>query len=494
MSTTKPEPPLARRWHRRVAIGTALLLLVALACLLLLPTVLSQRWIYQPLLAAVHASDHRLSVESLSAGWLHPLEIEGLAITDPERHEIVRIRLLESELTLLDAVFGRRDLGRVVLHDPVVNVQMLQQDTNIGRFAAALDARLARPREQRHPPAVNLDLDVRNLRVNVQRQPGGMPADAAPLLETRGTNFVVRYRAANGRGRILMEDAALLDHVQLTPELVDLGLELAVPALYRAGGLEGEVSVDIAMLDIPLDAPEQGHMEGTIQLHQATSTARSPLILTLLDWASVILDRPLPRQMVIAEAADVHFEMRDQQMWHRGLKFGFPEWDPRIQFHSQGRVGLDHSLDLVIAVPVPVEQIARRDAVRSLGVPTVDVHVTGTLEDPVIDLSQSREQLARLVAEILRRRRGDALPAEQDPLEDPAASTEEMLIEEGVRALGGLLQTLRERRAAAEGAAAEESGAPAEEPLERGGLLRRLLRRGESRDQEPAEPPPREAF
>ena len=73
--------------------------------------------------------------------------------------------------------------------------------------------------------------------------------------------------------------------------------------------------------------------------------------------------------------------------------------DSRLQFVSSGSVGLlDKRLALKLEVPIPVEQMARRDQVRQLGVPKLTVPIGGTLDDPVVAWDVMRGESADLIS------------------------------------------------------------------------------------------------
>ncbi|MFN9917563.1 MAG: hypothetical protein ACK53L_33570, partial [Pirellulaceae bacterium] len=139
-----------------------------------------------------------------------------------------------------------------------------------------------------------------------------------------------------------------------------------------------------------------------------------------------------------------------------------PKIDPRLQLGSSGTVRLeDHRLDLLVDFPVPLAQLARREEVRELGVPTVSLPIRGTLDKPEVDWRAMRGQGAEVLAMIGERLGEDAPRAKTvvGTLEGLTAGDADQFIQSAV----GLLRGLREaRRASAAGTGESLPGEPAE--------------------------------
>ncbi len=123
------------------------------------------------------------------------------------------------------------------------------------------------------------------------------------------------------------------------------------------------------------------------------------------------------------------------------------KWITVFQIATSGAVGIeDKSLDLIIQVPVPVEQLARRESVQQLGVPTLRLPITGTLDKPHLNWEAMRGDAANLLGTI------------KDSLGDDAPTTAKVVgaiegiaggqADQTIAAAVDLIEQIRQRRQA----------------------------------------------
>lgn len=490
-SSGRDDARLARRSPAARAIRwLAVLLLFLVVGVLFAPTLLTRRWIYQPLVDRFAKIDHRLRIDAISAGWSTPLGATGITLQQPDGEVLLRIAEVRSSLTLLDLIFTDGNLQTITVERPEVHVRLLEDGNNIQRFAAAIDGR-TRQRAAGRAPAVNATLDVQDLMIRVDDA-----REQTRLLETSPSNFQLQYLAAEDVRRVEIAPTRIVDHLQLTPQLLEIGLQLALPAFYKATAVDGEISIDLDRCTIPLDDPMNSQIAGTIWLHEVAASARAPMLQKTVEVAGVLTRRQLASRLVVAADSEVPFSVSERRVHHEGLRFGVPRIDERLQFETEGWVDFEQQTEMTLTLPVPVEMLARRGAVRAMGVPTVVVRVTGSLDQPQVDLPATGMQLLEIAGEILRRQRSDG---EDDPPPsilggiDPTAE----LAREGAEVIGGVLQRALDRRdrerqdrERQQSEAAEEETADGETAPRRRGLLRRLLRRPQSSDEADEVDPP----
>ncbi len=222
-----------------------------------------------------------------------------------------------------------------------------------------------------------------------------------PLVVIPPFDANVRYLGASESTRLKVAPTQVLKRVALTPELVKLGLGHAIPLLAESAWFDGNVSLEIGEIDVPLDSPLASRGEAVMTLHSVRSGPTLPAVVSVLEFVARLRGKETPKELVFVDGSQVNVSMRDAQIAHSGLRVGLPRVDPRLQIESAGTVGLaDKSLALKLAVPVPVEQIARRDSVKELGVPTIGIPIGGTLERPVVDWSVMRGESAELLGQM----------------------------------------------------------------------------------------------
>jgi len=115
-------------------------------------------------------------------------------------------------------------------------------------------------------------------------------------------------------------------------------------------------------------------------------------------------------EIFLVDGTQVRVSLENGFVRHERIRFGLPRLDPRLQLATSGQVGIvDRPMALSMEFPVPLEWIARTDEVRAIGVPTVRLPVTGSLDEPKVDWMAMREQSADLLAMIQSKLGDDAL-------------------------------------------------------------------------------------
>jgi hypothetical protein len=442
-----------KRWWK-VAIGLAIALVLVIA---LLPTALGARWIYQPLVNRLAADDFQLHIASVRLRWLSPVRLSGVEIRQANGPTLISIPEVTTDRSLLGYLLGGRRLGRIVIERPVLDVELLKDSSNLQRFVSAVDNAVAPPAgAERERPAIDVQVVIHSLSATVKRQ-----SDSSPLVVVPPLDLDLTYRASGSASgaptHLSVAPTTLLDRVKLTPELVALGLDRALPLLAKSAWFDGSVSLRIASLDLPLErlADAAGEMELT--LHEVRSGPSDPKILRLLDVIATLRKRPPQHELVFVDGSQVAVTLADGRVTHHGLKMGLPKVDPRLQLATSGSVGLvDRSLDLMLDVPVPLEQLARRETVQQLGVPTLRLPIGGTLDDPQVHWEALRGDAADLLGAI-GARVGEDSPAAAAVL-DALGGLTEGKADQAISSAVDLIDQLRKRRQqAAEKKAAEQA-------------------------------------
>ena len=432
-------------------LGAFLLLVIGL---LVLPTVLGTKWIYQPLVNRVAADDFALSVESVRLRWFSPLKFTGIEVKQSDGTSLISVDEFRTDRGLFGYLIGGRRVGRIEIVRPTVDVRLLEDSTNLTRFIKAIEGKTKSvddagnvDGESRSPAKLRFDVEVAVIEASAK-----VSRDAQQLVVVPPFDVDVQYLAAAGPSRLKIAPAQVLKQVELTPELIDLGLGHAVPLLAESAWFDGRVSLDIGAIEVPLDNPIQSTGDATLTLHTVRSGPSDPTIVNVLDFIAKLRGREPQHEFVFVDGSQIAVGLRDAQVTHSGLQVGLPRIDPRLQVESAGSVGLsDQRLALVLGVPVPVEQLARRDSVKELGVPKISVPIGGTLHEPVVEWSVMRGDSAELIGMI----RGQLV--EEAPGTAAVLGAIEGLAggdaDQAISAATDLIQELRQRRRAAKEAA-----------------------------------------
>ena len=423
------------------------LLAVVLGCLLLavlfLPTVLGSRWIYEPLIHRLEAGNFQLSVGTVQLRWLTPSILRDISITEANRPVMLRIGEVRTDRGLLWSLLSGRRLGRIEIIDPQFDIELLKDSSNLMRLIDSFEGKLvdsASPAQVLQKAiAIDLDVMVKGLTVRVEQHERGEPLIAIPPIDVS-----IVYRAADGSSKLHIEPTQLLKEVAVTPELMQLGLGYAIPLLAKSAWFDGRISIATGPIDVLLDSPNQSTGTAIITLHEVRSGPSEPALIQILDLVAKMRGQPTHHELVFIDGSQIDVRVADQRVSHRGLQLGLPRIDPRLQLSSAGSVGLeDRSLDLIVDLPIPIEQLARRDDVKDLGVPTLKLPIRGSLDEPRVDWEALRGEGADLLG-IIRERIIEEAPGTAAILE----GLEGLADGKADQAIGAAMDLLREVRKA----------------------------------------------
>ena len=458
---------------------------------------LGSKWIYDPLLKRLANDDFELGIDSVKLSWFSPLEFQGITVrqTIPPDSEpfssapLVSIRSIQSNRGLFGYLLNGRNLGRIQINEPKLGIALLEDGSNVERLIHALNNSQKQKQSQtqtqtnaKSQPKLDLDIAIRGLSVQVEPPDGGKIIEVVPPL-----NGDISYRALNVEPQVIVGPTQLLDQAELTPELVRLGLGLAIPLLSKSAWFDGRVSLATQEIRIPLDRAVQSTGEAVLTLHQVRSGPSEPLIIGALDALANLRGKEPNHELVFVDGSQVTVQVADERVFHTGLEAGLPKLDQRLQISTEGYVGLsDRSLDLKVEIPIPLEQLARRESVQRIGVPRVKLPIGGTLDHPEVKWDAMRGDSATLLAVIAGTLKNEA-PVTSS-IVDVIGSVTEGQADQAIEAAASFVRMLRERRsqnnANANANLPSDPKTPAaekeSEPVRRGPLrdaLRRALKR-----------------
>lgn len=127
--------PRPRRWRRRLIVaGLLLAVLVALA-----PTIVCVTPLWRVVVGAVLPADAgKLDIDKLSVGWVTPIGLQGITLTEPDGEKVVEVEHVQISRSLVDLVLASRSLGTIRVDRPHVYCKVRPDGSNVEDLAAKL--------------------------------------------------------------------------------------------------------------------------------------------------------------------------------------------------------------------------------------------------------------------------------------------------------------------------------------------------------------------
>ncbi|MEZ6148227.1 MAG: hypothetical protein R3B91_22900 [Planctomycetaceae bacterium] len=186
-----------------------------------------------------------------------------------------------------------------------------------------------------------------------------------------------------------MKEGLVLENIQLSPEMCHLWMKYLSPPLAEATRAEGRFSIALSDTQLPLDNLASGELQGVLNVHSA-EIRPGPFANQIIGLISVIEGMVSGRRNVSAAAGDVWITMPEQEiefhlangrMHHASLVF----MAGPVTIRSSGSVGLDETLDLMIAVTLPDEWLSRPILSDLFEGEIIRIPVVGTFDRPQFD-------------------------------------------------------------------------------------------------------------
>jgi len=362
---------------------------------------------------------------SVRLGWQGPIVLENVRVVPRDgAASPLSIARIEGSHGLVAMLTSMGDLGRLRFSGVEGNLVFDEQrQSNLVGLVRPLDPNQPPPRStgpQRTPLRMRLETDDAVLRIS-----GPWTAEA-----WRSEPIALRARlaaAAEGdHSEWTLEPVEVFTDARMEPGVAQGVLAYIAPVLAEATRTSGRFSLRLEGGRFPVGHPPGTSLAGSLAMHEVV-LGPGPLVLNLFTKLPGRL--PPPPQVRIADESLVRFRVENQRVWHEGLEFGLPLAKPgqRLDVESSGSVGLaDGSLDVKLALPIPVDLPQDRPLLAALSGKTVSVGIVGQLGAPQVNFDGSIRttagQVATELVDRLRNRFSGGPPRQPDERPSPAPS------------------------------------------------------------------------
>jgi len=322
--------------------------------------------------------------------WFRPVALYGLEIHPPEGPAVLVVPAVEGDTPLWRLIVDRGSLGVFRIERPQVEIVLRPGGSTVRDVLAKI--------EQTKQPEQN---------DNAHKLAGGAAlgidlVDASLVVRRVGSDRFWTAREINLSARVERAEAdqdrelvvapgRVLNHITITPEVCDDFLKFMAPTLAQVTRAGGAFSLDLERCRLPLERPREGDVVGRLTLHEIKA-GPGPMVEQVATMFGV------PGANQLANEQVVLFELRDQRVYHRDLKFNVGP----MGIGTEGFVSLpDQKLELTLAVRLP--EFANRTAPLrgALSGETLNLPIRGTLAKPELDRTVLRDSGLGLLSGVL---------------------------------------------------------------------------------------------
>jgi translocation and assembly module TamB len=188
-----------------------------------------------------------------------------------------------------------------------------------------------------------------------------------------------------------MPAGPLLTDVRISPQVSEAMLKYIAPVLAGATQSEGHFSLDLDGARVPLGDPKRADMAGKLAVH-AVRVVPGPMAKQWVELAQQIEAIAKRRELAAAGQSEpislltiqdqqVNFRVVDGRVYHQNMQFQVGD----VTLRSEGSVGLDETLALVLHVPIQDKWIEGQAFLVGLRGQSLAIPVKGTLRQPQLD-------------------------------------------------------------------------------------------------------------
>ena len=336
----------------------------------------------------------RASCERMSIGWVTPLRLDQVHVVTEQGIRLCDIESVTSSVRLWNLLQGERDLGTIRVEGSVLHI-------HLGEGVSTWEALRKRNdlEGQGSSPGIHFPSGRFVWRVELVKSRLLVSENQAtkPLADLQGVDVRVALQTTPSGEHLRIELPHPIESIPLTPELCDIGIKYIAPVLAAATWTRGTIGLTITQCDIPLDTPRLAAVAGELSLREVASGLRDGPIRAAANTLASHTGRELPEEITLARDQTVPFQIHDGRVFHSNLAIGLPSLSDDLLLTSDGSVGLDETLDLQIELPLPFSLLGSGPFARALGNQRLHIPVTGTLDQPRIEVRGD----GRLASDIL---------------------------------------------------------------------------------------------
>ncbi len=210
--------------------------------------------------------------------------------------------------------------------------------------------------------------------------------------------------------QLTLPPGPLLTNVRISQEVSEAMLKYVAPVLAGATQSEGQFSLQVEGARVPFGDTKHADVSGQMTVH-SVRVVPGPMAR---DWVALarqieaIAKRTSPSQnqvtLMTIQDQQVNFQVVDGRVHHQGMQFQVGD----VTMQSEGSVGFDETLQLVLRIPIQDRWIEGQQFLVGLKGQSLAIPVTGTLNHPQMD----QRAIAGLSQQLVQKAAGAAIGGE----------------------------------------------------------------------------------
>jgi hypothetical protein len=146
-----PPPTNKKSWLKRILIGVGVIVVLLIVLVLLAPTIASTGAVRGIVVGKVNDNlNGKVQINDWHLGWTGGLVVEGVRVFDDQQKQILELRKASTQLSLLDAIKGKLDLGKTSVEGlDFTFVQYADGTNNFAKLAKETPEAKHQPKEEK---------------------------------------------------------------------------------------------------------------------------------------------------------------------------------------------------------------------------------------------------------------------------------------------------------------------------------------------------------
>lgn len=185
----------------------------------------------------------------------------------------------------------------------------------------------------------------------------------------------------------------VLTNVRISPQVSEAMLKFIAPVLAGATQSEGQFSMTLSGARVPLADTKRADVAGQLAVH-SVRVVPGPMAKQWVELAQQVealakkqdlasLGQRQPVTLLSVQDQQVNFRVDDGRVYHQGMQFQVGD----IVMRTEGSVGLDETVAIVVHVPIQDKWIEGKAFLVGLRGQSLAIPISGTLRNPKMDQS-----------------------------------------------------------------------------------------------------------